>query len=1079
MENLRFDLNNIKQTIDFSFKWELNLDLVPQNVIEVAKLLVEKKLIEVEPDLKNGKIVMYANSVCNNGYLVDNLLEESISKNNRLVYQINPDNKFYKCNREKNNLCKFDNCPIFIAAYLYYQENKGVIKEKDIKSKQGLEFIDEISVNKNMKNILLSLISKFKKSFYCAIETPEGIDKLKIIDNINSLLFQLGKVTKPQANILTFQQFSSKPIIPKNELLVITNFNLKYGSTNIGFSEEAKHKVNKESDTLSKLEELSYYNYVILLDDKTHLDKFISLSSKIAYLFQDRIIIPEMTNEMIVSNILNNLEDRHVIDKHILEKYIKKNRKYLPFKNNDLVEYLSNFINNQDVFHLPNLLINPQKLEDYFEEIIGLENIKEELLSLRNYLFFNKDNLKKDKNFRLHMLFLGNPGTGKTTMARIITKMLFDLNYIRNDKLIEVDKKDLVAAYLGQSGIKTSQVIESALGGVLFIDEAYSLGTEDSYSKEVIATLVKAMEDYSSDLVIIFAGYNKEMQDFLNANSGIESRINYTFNFPDYSLEELMKIFDLKLKKRNVENNNYYLDNLARKEIENIFNKNKKYTTFGNGRFVDKLLQNILVKHATNCINDKNKDKLMISIDDIEIHKEIDNISNWINDNFFDFVGMDDIKDKLIELYNYLKFNNEIKQTLDTSLPIINLHMMFLGGPGTGKTTMARKISNMLYSLNYIKEDKLIEVGKQDIVGRYVGETAEKVSKLIKSALGGVLFIDEAYSLCDNSSFGQEAMAIIVKSMEDYRDNLIIIFAGYDKEMQDFLKMNSGIASRIGYTFNFKDYETEDLYSIFKLKLTNLGFTLNNVEQSVKDVCNYFKSIDGFGNGRFIDKLIQKTLIKHSVNYKELTSIDKEDIPTISEMIKESVLDEDSLIFPSDITEEDKRETAYHESGHALAQYLLENKIDIKEITIIPEGSGTLGYVLHKPNKKGCYSKEDYLNMIKRLLAGRAAEEIIYNTFYSGCSSDIEKATKYAYLMTQRLGMSNNIIPIDNKNYKSGIELQNELDKEVKNILQTCYNEVKDLLEKNKELLENLTNFMLSKNNITGEEFEEFLKYKK
>jgi SpoVK/Ycf46/Vps4 family AAA+-type ATPase len=406
--------------------------------------------------------------------------------------------------------------------------------------------------------------------------------------------------------------------------------------------------------------------------------------------------------------------------------------------------------------------------------------------------------------------------------------------------------------------------------------------------------------------------------------------------------------------------------------------------------------------------------------------------------------------------------------------------MMFLGNPGTGKTTLARKVAEMLYSLGYLKENKCIEVGKQDIVGQYVGETAKKVSALIKSALGGVLFIDEAYSLCEvhNSGYGKEAMEVIVKSMEDYRDNLIIIFAGYEEEMQDFIKMNSGIMSRIGYTFNFKDYETDELYNIYELKMKELGFQLNDVEQSVKDSCNYFKSIENFGNGRFVDKLVQKTLLKHSSNYKNPIEITKEDIPTIAEMIKESVMDEDAMIFPSDITDENKKQVAYHESGHALAQYLLEDKIDIKEITIIPEGSGTLGYVLHKPNKKAMYSKEDYMNIIKRLLAGRAAEDIVYNTYFAGCSSDIEKATKYAYLMTSRLGMCNELVPIDLSNYKAGNALQDEIDNSVKEILNSCYKEIKALLEENKDLLYSLAEFMLSKNHITGEDFEEFLKKK-
>lgn len=145
------------------------------------------------------------------------------------------------------------------------------------------------------------------------------------------------------------------------------------------------------------------------------------------------------------------------------------------------------------------------------------------------------------------MIFTGNPGTGKTLIARIMAKMLYDLGLISENKLIEVERKDLVASYVGQTSQKTSEVIEKAMGGVLFIDEAYALvqGKKDDgdYGIEAIATLIKAMEDYKENLVVIFAGYKDEMKSFLDINPGIASRIGYTFHFEDYNNVELQEIF--------------------------------------------------------------------------------------------------------------------------------------------------------------------------------------------------------------------------------------------------------------------------------------------------------------------------------------------------------------------------------------------------------------------------------------------------------------------------------------------------------------------------------------------------------
>ena len=214
--------------------------------------------------------------------------------------------------------------------------------------------------------------------------------------------------------------------------------------------------------------------------------------------------------------------------------------------------------------------------------------------------------------------------------------------------------------------------------------------------------------------------------------------------------------------------------------------------------------------------------------------------------------------------------------------------MVFLGNPGTGKTTVARLISNILYNLKYIKQNKLIEVSAKDLIAEYVGQTSIKTMNVIEKALGGVLFIDEAYQLStiDNqNSYNADAIATLIKAMEDNRDNLVVIFAGYTKEMQDFLDSNSGIVSRIGYTLTFDDYSNKELIEIFKVFATKAGFIL---EDGIEDILNKLidqnRNTKNFGNARFIRNVFEKTIIKHAKNTKNnkskkiLQTITKKDI---------------------------------------------------------------------------------------------------------------------------------------------------------------------------------------------------------
>ena len=734
----------------------------------------------------------------------------------------------------------------------------------------------------------------------------------------------------------------------------------------------------------------------------------------------------------------------------------------------------------------------PEKIEELFDDIIGMNALKEQIIGLGKYIKLKKEVNKTDgKNLpdmNLHMMFLGNPGTGKTTIARKVTKMLYDLDCIRINKLVEVSRQDLIGEYSGETAPKVEKVIESAMGGVLFVDEAYSLklSNNDQLGSEAIATLIKCMEDNKDELVVIFAGYTKEMQEFIHANSGIKSRIGYTIEFADYSEDELYEILKLKVNKIGFE--------IDKKIIPNImeilkFGKHKR--DFGNGRFVDNLLTSMLKKHSMNY----KKENIFIigeqdipSIDELMGETSGERNPEKIEELFDDIFGMDKIKEQVIQLGKYIKFQEELSKITAKRLPDMRLHMLFTGDAGTGKTTMARKITQMLYNLGIIRINKLVEVDRKDLVAEWIGQTAPKTQRVIEGALGGVLFIDEAYSLSPKDSlndFGKEAIATLIKAMEDNRDDLVVIFAGYIKEMKDFVNSNSGIASRIGYTFEFENYKDEELYKIFEIKCKEYDLIIKlDVKEKIMEVFKYFSSVENFGNGRFVDKMLQEILVKHSINknlMKNINTLMVDDIPTIKEMVEKTFNNRDNLVIPSDVSIEDRRKIAIHELGHAIIHYIYQGETNLKVITVIPEGTGTLGYVLHTISKsKVIWTKRDYLDEIEELMAGRAAEEVFLgkDKIGSGCWNDLEKVANTIDNIFKDAGMSETLGLISARNIKPSLEMQQKLDQEKKETLDSCYENVKNVIKTNKEMFDKVLDVLMEKGTLTGEEFVKLVKDK-
>ena len=242
-------------------------------------------------------------------------------------------------------------------------------------------------------------------------------------------------------------------------------------------------------------------------------------------------------------------------------------------------------------------------------------------------------------------------------------------------------------------------------------------------------------------------------------------------------------------------------------------------------------------------------------------------------------IGLDNIKLEIMRLIKYLEFRDKSKDYLKLEKP--NLHMLYTGNPGTGKTTVARIVSEILYKLGYAKNNKFVEITPKDLIAEYVGQTAVKTANLLSKNKGGVIFIDEAYVLASSAQqYAQEALVEIIKELE--KNETVFIFAGYKDEMKKFMQLNPGLTSRIGYYLEYPDYNTEQLYQIFEYKISLMGFKIDDkLKNKIMNNLSSVKDEKHFGNGRYIDKLINKIILEHAINTDK--NMNKKDLVTLGE----------------------------------------------------------------------------------------------------------------------------------------------------------------------------------------------------
>ncbi len=579
---------------------------------------------------------------------------------------------------------------------------------------------------------------------------------------------------------------------------------------------------------------------------------------------------------------------------------------------------------------------NADDVLDELDQMIGLGAVKEEVNKLLAGIEVERKRREQGlpmARVSRHMVFTGPPGVGKTEIARALGEIYRSLNVLHKGHVVEVQRSDLVAGYIGQTAMKTLDKCKEALDGILFIDEAYSLGGQTTstgdFGREAIDTLIKYMEDNRDRIMVIAAGYPNEMRRFIASNPGLASRFGKTIEFPKYTAKELAAILRLMAKRQRED----LPDELEHSLIPWIESQSRS-DGWGNAREMRNLLEKVREAQSMRLAADATADITKIEMADFEsagvpwirtrppvpppppaaaptvpaptapaptaaaptapsltptVMEPISAVPpsptgrpapragrrltvtpvaspevtlDKALDHLEEMVGLAPVKEEVNKLIAGLEVER-MRREQGLAIAPISRHMVFTGPPGVGKTEVARALGEIYRSLNVLRKGHLVETDRSGLVASYIGQTAPKTLDKCKEALDGILFIDEAYSLArsggDGRDFGQEAIDTLLKFMEDNRDRIVVIVAGYPNEMQRFINTNPGLASRFTKTIAFPPYAPVELAAILRVMAKRQNYVLpNELEAKLDPWIKIGARSKSWGNAREVRTLLER-----------------------------------------------------------------------------------------------------------------------------------------------------------------------------------------------------------------------------
>ncbi|KAJ7475849.1 P-loop containing nucleoside triphosphate hydrolase protein [Mycena latifolia] len=483
------------------------------------------------------------------------------------------------------------------------------------------------------------------------------------------------------------------------------------------------------------------------------------------------------------------------------------------------------------------------------QSLIGLDSVKETVRSLIDRLITNYQRELQELepiSTSLNRVFLGSPGTGKTTVARLYGQILADLGLLSKGEVVLKNPADFIGAHLGHSEKNTKAILATTIGKVLVIDEAYMLfssgkhgGNEsDSFKTAVIDTLVAEIQSVpGEDRAVLLLGYEDKMVEmFQNVNPGLSRRfaIENAFRFEDFTEPQLRDILDLKLKEQDLK-----ATDPAKIVALEVLGRARHRPNFGNAGEVENLLGHAKTRHAARHAGLPAQDRpVEIIFEPRDFDADFDRgsqASSNLVKLFEDIVGCDHIMEKLSSYQQIAIVTKE--RNMDARL-LIPTNFVFKGPPGTGKTTIARKMGQVYYDMGFLSTNEVHECSASDLVGQYIGHTGPKTKQLFEKALGKVLFIDEAYRLGEGR-FAQEAIDELVGILTNpkFQSKVVVILAGYDQDMNRLMSVNTGLSSRFPEEIIFPNMDPDACLEVLKRELKKQTIALQELE--LKDSRDY------------------------------------------------------------------------------------------------------------------------------------------------------------------------------------------------------------------------------------------------
>ncbi|MEU8242255.1 AAA family ATPase [Actinoplanes missouriensis] len=509
---------------------------------------------------------------------------------------------------------------------------------------------------------------------------------------------------------------------------------------------------------------------------------------------------------------------------------------------------------------------------DDLDGLVGLDTVKADLRRIVDYVTVQRRRAAAGMPVTPvthHLVFVGNPGTGKTTVARIAGRLFAALGLLSSGHCVEASRADLVAEYVGQTAQRTGEVIERARGGVLIIDEAYSLAPNDrhsDYGSEAIETLLLAMENHRDDLVVIVAGYPVEMERFIASNPGLRSRFPRTVAFADYSAAELLEIFDTLAGAEG-----YTLEPQARSRVAAVLDHIRRAPEAGNARAARNLFDDVRMRHAERVATHPDASLSSIVAEDIP-HTGPRSAAptaalETLLGQLDGLVGMDAVKQDLRGMTAVARMQ---RLRAEQGLPVsrINAHVALLGGPGTGKTTVARLLGGIYQALGILPSGHLVEVGRADLVGSAVGQTAPLVKTTVQKALGGVLFVDEPYALLTGGAgdYGREAMETLVTLLDAHNGDFVCVLAGHPERTHALFEGYPALRALVPKTLMLPDFTDGQLRDIFVATAAENGFVLDpGAGERAAAVLSVMRGTSGFANARTARQLFDATITRQAI----------------------------------------------------------------------------------------------------------------------------------------------------------------------------------------------------------------------